>query len=146
MVHRFASAVLVVGLFAAPTLAAAAESTVTLAVHHAGCVLCGPIVKSTLEHVTGVKSVQVSQANSDDDVTAQIATRQQDMSRFAAKEGDSPGRSHHRACIARPWHVARIPVEPAWNVDREYCQALPRFRQGIDPDNEIARSPLERPV
>ena len=70
MFHRFASAVLVVGLLAAPTLAVAAESTVTLNVHHAGCVLCGPIVKSTLEHVAGVKSVQVSQATGDDDVTA----------------------------------------------------------------------------
>ena len=70
MFHRFASAVLVVGLLAAPTLAVAAESTVTLAVHHAGCVLCGPIVKSTLEHVAGVKSVQVSQATGNDDVTA----------------------------------------------------------------------------
>ena len=49
-----------------------AESTVTLAVHHAGCVLCGPIVKSTLEHVTGVKSVQVSQADGMDDVTATV--------------------------------------------------------------------------
>ena len=50
--------------------AQAAESTVTLAVHHAGCVLCGPIVKSTLEGVSGVKSVQVSQADGMDDVTA----------------------------------------------------------------------------
>jgi copper chaperone CopZ len=72
MFHRFASAVLAIGLFAAPTLATAAESTVTLAVHHAGCVLCGPIVKSTLEHVTGVKSVQVSQADGMDDVTATV--------------------------------------------------------------------------
>lgn len=70
MSNHFAFAVFVVGLLAVPTLAVAAEATVTLAVHHAGCVLCGPIVKSTLEHVTGVKSVQVSQANGDDDVTA----------------------------------------------------------------------------
>ncbi|AUD00088.1 mercury transporter (plasmid) [Bradyrhizobium sp. SK17] len=72
MFHRLASAVLTIGLFAAPSLAVAAESTVTLAVHHAGCVLCGPIVKSTLEHVTGVKSVQVSQADGMDDVTATV--------------------------------------------------------------------------
>ncbi len=72
MFHRLASAVLTLGLFAAPSLAVAGESTVTLAVHHAGCVLCGPIVKSTLEHVTGVKSVQVSQADGMDDVTATV--------------------------------------------------------------------------
>ena len=41
-----------------------------LTVHHAGCVLCGPIVKGTLEKVTGVKSVQVSQTDGMDDVTA----------------------------------------------------------------------------
>lgn len=70
MLHRFASAVLVAGLLAVPTLAVAAEATVTLAVHHAGCVLCGPIVKSTLEHVAGVKSVQVSEADGNTDVTA----------------------------------------------------------------------------
>lgn len=72
MFHRLAPAVLAIGLFAAPKLAIAAETTVTLAVHHAGCVLCGPIVKSTLEHVTGVKSVQVSQADGMDDVTATV--------------------------------------------------------------------------
>jgi mercuric ion binding protein len=72
MFHRLASAVLAIGLFAAPKLAIAAETSVTLAVHHAGCVLCGPIVKSTLEHLTGVKSVQVSQADGMDDVTAVV--------------------------------------------------------------------------
>jgi periplasmic mercuric ion binding protein len=72
MFLRFASAIFAIGLFVAPKLAIAAETTVTLAVHHAGCVLCGPIVKSTLEHVTGVKSVQVSQADGLDDVTAVI--------------------------------------------------------------------------
>ena len=70
MFYRLAFAVLAIGLFAVPSGAPAAESTVTLAVHHAGCVLCGPIVKSTLEHLTGVKSVQVSQADGMDDVTA----------------------------------------------------------------------------
>ena len=72
MFRRFASAVVTIGLFVAPSLAVAGEATVTLAVHHAGCVLCGPIVKSTLEHVSGVKSVQVSQADGMDDVTAVV--------------------------------------------------------------------------
>lgn len=70
MLHRLAFAVLAAGLSSAPTLAIAAESTITLTVHHAGCVLCGPIVKGTLEKVNGVKSVQVSQADGMDDVTA----------------------------------------------------------------------------
>ncbi len=70
MFQRLAFTVLAAGLLAAPTLAIAAESTVTLTIHHAGCVLCGPIVKGTLEHVTGVKSVQVSQADGMADVTA----------------------------------------------------------------------------
>ena|SRR5579863_10507519 len=70
MFRHLAIAVLAAALFAVPSGASATESTVVLAVHHAGCVLCGPIVKSTLEHVTGVKSVQVSQADGMDDVTA----------------------------------------------------------------------------
>ena len=39
----------------------------------AGCVLCGPIVKSTLAHVKGVKSVAVSQPNGMADVTATVS-------------------------------------------------------------------------
>ena len=72
MFHRLASAVLAIGLFAAPKLAIAAESTATLTVHHAGCVLCGPIVKNTLEHVTGVKSVLVNQVDGLADLTAVV--------------------------------------------------------------------------
>lgn len=60
------------GLFAAPVIAQAGGTTVVLNVHHAGCVLCGPIVKSTLAHVKGVSAVSVSQANGDADVTATV--------------------------------------------------------------------------
>ncbi|MHB1541768.1 MAG: heavy-metal-associated domain-containing protein [Steroidobacteraceae bacterium] len=62
--------VLTVGLVAVPCFARAADATVTLDIHHAGCVLCGPIVKSSLVHVQGVKSVTVSQPNAMADVTA----------------------------------------------------------------------------
>ena len=62
--------VLTVGMGAVPFIARAADATVTLDVHHAGCVLCGPIVKRSLAHVRGVKSVTVSQPNAMADVTA----------------------------------------------------------------------------
>jgi periplasmic mercuric ion binding protein len=58
--------------FVAPPLAQAAETTAVLDVRHAGCVLCGPIVKRTLEHLKGVKAVRVEQANGDADVTATV--------------------------------------------------------------------------
>jgi hypothetical protein len=51
----------------APLSARAADQTVVLAVHHADCVPCAPIVKGTLE---GVKMVTVSQPNDIADVTA----------------------------------------------------------------------------
>ena len=60
------------GLAAAPLAARAGEATVVLTVHHAGCVLCGPIVKSTLAHVKGVAGVTVSQADGMADVTATV--------------------------------------------------------------------------
>ena len=58
------------GLFAAPLAAQAGEATVVLKVHHAGCVLCGPIVQRTLAHLKGVTDVTVSQADAMVDVTA----------------------------------------------------------------------------
>ncbi len=64
--------VVALGLFAAPLAARAGEATVVLTVHHAGCVLCGPIVKSTLTHVKGVSGVTVSQADAMADVTATV--------------------------------------------------------------------------
>ena len=60
------------GLFVAPVVAYAGQSTVVLNVRHAGCVLCGPIVKSTLAHVKGVSGVTVSQADAMADVTATV--------------------------------------------------------------------------
>ncbi|NNM57033.1 mercury transporter [Acidocella sp.] len=60
------------GLLGAPASAWAADSTVVLDVHHAGCVLCGPIVKSTLAHVPGVNAVTVSQPNGMADVMAEV--------------------------------------------------------------------------
>jgi copper chaperone CopZ len=66
------AAAFAVSLLVAPFAARAADTTVVLDVHHAGCVLCGPIVKSTLAHVNGVSAVQVSQPNGDADVTATV--------------------------------------------------------------------------
>ena len=71
--HRFLPLAIALGLGAVPIAARAADATVSLDVHHAGCVLCGPIVKSTLAHVKGVKSVAVSQPNGMADVTATVS-------------------------------------------------------------------------
>ena len=70
--NRNAAAVLALGFLIAPMAAQATETTAVLDVHHAGCVLCGPIVKSTLEQVKGVKTVHVTQADGDADVTATV--------------------------------------------------------------------------
>ena len=70
--NRYAAITLALGFVIAPVAAHAAETTAVLDVHHAGCVLCGPIVKSTLEQVKGVKAVHVTQANGDADVTATV--------------------------------------------------------------------------
>ena len=72
MPRSLLAAAFAVGLFAAPLVAQAADTSVVLDVHHAGCVLCGPIVKSTLAHVKGVSAVQVSQADGMADVTATV--------------------------------------------------------------------------
>ncbi len=72
MPRSILAAAFAVGLFATPFAAHAADTTVVLDVHHAGCVLCGPIVKSTLAHVRGVSAVRVSQPNGDADVTATV--------------------------------------------------------------------------
>ena len=71
MIHK-ATAVLALGLLISPLAAQAAEQTVALTVHHAGCVLCGPVVQSTLEHVKGVTAVHVTQPNGDADVSATV--------------------------------------------------------------------------
>lgn len=55
-----------------PFSAQAAQETVVLSVHHADCVLCGPVVKTTLARVKGVIAVKVSQADAMADVTATV--------------------------------------------------------------------------
>jgi mercuric ion binding protein len=66
------SVALATGLFAFPLAVMAAGTTTVLTVHHASCVLCGPIVKGTLERIKGVSSVQVSQSDGNADVTATV--------------------------------------------------------------------------
>lgn len=69
---RHLVAVAAVALIFGRVTAQAAEQTVALAVHHADCALCAPIVKGTLEKVKGVKTVSVSQPNGMADVTAKV--------------------------------------------------------------------------
>ena len=71
--HRILPLAIAICLGVMPIAALAADTTVVLDVQHAGCVLCGPIVKSTLAHVKGVKSVAVSQPNGMADVTATVS-------------------------------------------------------------------------
>ena len=68
----YLAAALALGFVAVPLGAEASETIAVLDVHHAGCALCGPIVKRTLEHVKGVKVVRVEQVNGDADVTAMV--------------------------------------------------------------------------
>jgi mercuric ion binding protein len=72
LVKPYLAAALGFGLLAAPMAAQAGQATVVLDVHHAGCVLCGPIIKSALEQVKGVSAVKVSQANGNADVFATV--------------------------------------------------------------------------
>jgi mercuric ion binding protein len=60
------------GLLLAPLTAHAGEATTALNVHHAYCALCPSIVKKTLEHVKGVTSVTVGQADANGDMLATI--------------------------------------------------------------------------
>jgi mercuric ion binding protein len=69
---RSVSGVFAIALVVMPFAAQAAEQTVVLDVHHADCVLCAPIVKSTLAHVKGVSTVEVSQPDGMADVTATV--------------------------------------------------------------------------
>jgi mercuric ion binding protein len=55
-----------------PLAARAAEKTVVLNVENATCELCAPIIKKTLSLVSGVKSVQVAQANANSDAVATV--------------------------------------------------------------------------
>jgi mercuric ion binding protein len=60
------------GVLVAPLAAHAGEATVVLDVHHAYCRLCPSIVKKTLEHVNGVMSVAVGQADGDGNMMSTV--------------------------------------------------------------------------
>jgi copper chaperone CopZ len=59
-------------LLLAPLTARAGERNVILDVKHADCVLCGPIVKASLERVHGVKTVKVFQPDAMANVSARV--------------------------------------------------------------------------
>ena len=59
--HLTAAALLAFVL--SPVLAQAADKTVVLSVTNANCELCASIVKKSLARVTGVKTVEVKQAD-----------------------------------------------------------------------------------
>ena len=59
--HLAATAILAFVL--SPLSAQAADKTVVLGVTNANCELCAPIVKKSLARVTGVKAVDVKQAD-----------------------------------------------------------------------------------
>jgi mercuric ion binding protein len=60
------------GIVVAPLAAHAGEATVVLDIHHAYCQLCPSIVKKTLEHVNGVTSVAVGQADANGNMLATV--------------------------------------------------------------------------
>jgi mercuric ion binding protein len=72
MPRLIAPIIVAVSLLGAADAALAASISTVLTVHHAGCVLCAPIVKGTLERVKGVSSVEVRQADGNADVIATI--------------------------------------------------------------------------
>ena len=71
--HRILPRAIVICLGVMPVAALAVDTSVVLDLHHAGRVRCGPIVKGTLAHAKGVKSVAVSQPNGMADVTATVS-------------------------------------------------------------------------
>jgi mercuric ion binding protein len=60
------------GILVAPLAVHAGEATVVLDIHHAYCQLCPTIVKKTLEHVDGVMSVAVGQADAEGNMLATV--------------------------------------------------------------------------
>lgn len=73
-ISRRSAAIAIVLALSAAT-ASAAERTAVLAVANATCLLCGPIVKGTLERVAGVTTVIVEEA---DEFSGAVATVQYD--------------------------------------------------------------------
>lgn len=69
-VHLVIATAAVLLLFA--LAAQAAQRTVTLAVHHASCALCGPIVRKSLEAVTGVQAITLSKPDATETITAKV--------------------------------------------------------------------------
>lgn len=62
MIRPVAVAVLLAAMLS-PLAAIAGEKTVVLNVDNATCALCAPIVKTALSRVSGVKTVQVKEAD-----------------------------------------------------------------------------------
>jgi mercuric ion binding protein len=72
MSPRLAAAALGFSLVLAPLAAQAATAVAVLSVHNARCELCPLIVKSALNQVKGVETVDVGQPNSAGDMTANV--------------------------------------------------------------------------
>jgi mercuric ion binding protein len=79
---RLSATAAALAIVLSPLAAYAGEQTVVLSVDNATCELCGPIVKKTLSRVSGVKTVQLTEASADsgavatvtfDDATADVA-------------------------------------------------------------------------
>lgn len=62
MIRHLATVAILAGLLS-PLAAEASEKTVVLNVDNATCALCAPIVKKTLSRMSGVKAIQVKEAN-----------------------------------------------------------------------------------
>lgn len=61
--NRHLAATAMLTLVLSPLAARAADKTVMLSVTNANCVLCAPIVRKSLARVSGVKAVDVKQAD-----------------------------------------------------------------------------------
>jgi mercuric ion binding protein len=71
MIRHFVAAAALVAMLS-PMAAEAGEKTVVLNVDNATCELCAPIVKKTLSHVSGVKAVQIKEANANSGAVATV--------------------------------------------------------------------------
>ena len=71
--HRILPLAIAICLGVMPIAALAADTTVVFDVHHAGCVLCGPIVTGTLAHVKDVTSLAVNPPNGTAKVVAAVS-------------------------------------------------------------------------
>lgn len=69
---RYIATAAALAFMLSPVAVQAAEKTVVLNVDNATCELCAPIVKKTLARVSGVKAVQVAEANADSGAVATV--------------------------------------------------------------------------